>query len=407
VTNNITLRSRIARWIVVASLLLPVVAVGEASDFELFVTSESHVFQLDGEGHFGVFVTTSGDHWPLALTFDRAGVLYVSVTGTGDIHTFGRNGEDLGVFATIGGTNPFADLAFDAAGNLYATNFSTNEIWKFVPDGTGAVFALTGDGPTGLTVDAQGHLFVALINAGGGAVAEYSSGGTLLNTFPAAQAADVVSKDDVLWVLSSGTKDIRRYTTDGDLIDVFAGGFSDPAQMTFDTAGFVYVTDPPALVIRRFSPAGADLGALFPPLFFPSGLAFRPAQIDVAIDVKPGSCRNPFNVGSKGVLPVAVVGTASFDVARIDVSSLTLAGVAPIRTAFGDVTGPEGGACGVETGDGVKDLVLHFRTADLVENLAGPFVDGAQRRLTMTGRLKMQYGGTAFEGSDVVTLIAK
>ena len=56
-------------------------------------------------------------------------------------------------------------------------------------------------------------------------------------------------------------------------------------------------------VIRRLSPTGEDIGALFPPLYFPYGLAFRPAEIEVLVDVKPGSCRNPLNIRARGVTP--------------------------------------------------------------------------------------------------------
>ena len=40
--------------------------------------------------------------------------------------------------------------------------------------------------------------------------------------------------------------------------------------------------------------------------------------LQVPIDIKPGSCPNPINVKSKGVLPVAVVGNSSFDVTQVD-----------------------------------------------------------------------------------------
>ena len=47
-----------------------------------------------------------------------------------------------------------------------------------------------------------------------------------------------------------------------------------------------------------------------------------PAGATVDIDIKPTSCPNPLNVKSKGVLPVAILGTASFDVNDVDVSTV-------------------------------------------------------------------------------------
>ncbi len=51
----------------------------------------------------------------------------------------------------------------------------------------------------------------------------------------------------------------------------------------------------------------------------------------VFIDIKPGACPNQLNSNANCVVNVAILGTADFDVADIDVSSLTLAGQSPIQ----------------------------------------------------------------------------
>ncbi len=63
-----------------------------------------------------------------------------------------------------------------------------------------------------------------------------------------------------------------------------------------------------------------------------------PRWADVAVDVKLGGCPNPINLKAKGVLPVAVLGSADFDVRPIDVATIRLNGVAPLRSSYGDVT---------------------------------------------------------------------
>ena len=55
-------------------------------------------------------------------------------------------------------------------------------------------------------------------------------------------------------------------------------------------------------------------------------------MVSVDVDIKPGSCPNPLNVASKGVLPVAILGSGDFDVTDIDIAPTRLAGVAPKRT---------------------------------------------------------------------------
>ncbi len=112
-------------------------------------------------------------------------------------------------------------------------------------------------------------------------------------------------------------------------------------------------------------------------------------QLPVAIDIKPGSCPNPVNVESRGVLPVAIVGSADFDVHDIDVASIQLADVAPIRSSLEDVATPVDGdecECTTEAGDGITDLVLKFNRADIVQAL-GEVVNGEVLVLTLTGEL--------------------
>ena len=46
--------------------------------------------------------------------------------------------------------------------------------------------------------------------------------------------------------------------------------------------------------------------------------------VGASLDIKPGACPNPLNVRSRGVVPMAVLGSESFDVTEIDVDSLAL-----------------------------------------------------------------------------------
>ncbi|MFC1712372.1 hypothetical protein ACFL6S_01820 [Candidatus Poribacteria bacterium] len=52
--------------------------------------------------------------------------------------------------------------------------------------------------------------------------------------------------------------------------------------------------------------------------------------VPVDVDIKPGSCPNPFSGKSHGVTPVAILGSETYDVTSIDITdptSFTLAGV--------------------------------------------------------------------------------
>jgi hypothetical protein len=128
--------------------------------------------------------------------------------------------------------------------------------------------------------------------------------------------------------------------------------------------------------------------------------------VQVPVDIKPGSCPNPLFVNGRGVLPVAIVGSEVFDVYDIDVASIRLEGVAPIRSGYEDVTTPVDGdecECTTEAGDGITDLVLKFDKHAVAQAL-GEVVNGETLLLTLTGEL---LDGTSIEGADCIRVVKK
>jgi len=75
----------------------------------------------------------------------------------------------------------------------------------------------------------------------------------------------------------------------------------------------------------------------------------------VEIDIKPGSFPNSINPGGKGVIPVAILGTPTFDVSTVDVGTVLFGpgGALPVHYALEDVDG-----------DGDLDMILHFKTQE-------------------------------------------
>ena len=127
----------------------------------------------------------------------------------------------------------------------------------------------------------------------------------------------------------------------------------------------------------------------------------------INLDIKPQSCPNPLNVNSKGVLPVAILGTEEFDVSTIVPTSVRLAGVEPIRDSLEDVAAPlvDPNECECSTNgpDGFTDLTLKFETQAVLEAL-GEVNTGDIVTLRLTGVLNDE---TSIEGADCVVIVGR
>jgi hypothetical protein len=114
-------------------------------------------------------------------------------------------------------------------------------------------------------------------------------------------------------------------------------------------------------------------------------------EIQVAIDIKPGSFPNSINLGSGGTVPVAILSSATFDATTVDPLTVTLAnarvklkGKGTPMASFQDIND-----------DGLLDLVVHVST-EAIE------LSQTDTEAVLEGQT---FGGTPIRGVDSVRVV--
>lgn len=282
--------------------------------------------------------------------------------------------DGVNVSTLAGEFNQPSGIVTDAAGNTFIADRLNHRIRKIAADGTVSTFAGSGvagyangagesaqfDQPIGLAINATGILFVADSNNNRiraidstGAVSTYSGLGTVGFTDGIATAARFTNPAGLtidtlgrLYVADTGNNRIRVVATDGSVSTLSGTGtagaangagvaaeFNGPTGIARDASGFVYVTESGSHAVRKIAPDG------FASVF--AGNVTTPGFKDAADATVRFSSPAGLTIGVGGVIYVADKGNNRIRRISPDGEVTTIAGTgsAVVLDGFGDVAG--------------------------------------------------------------------
>lgn len=323
--------------------------------------SDGFVLKLNPSGSALVYATNLGGSGP-----DQANSIEIDVFGNAYVcgSTSSNNFPTTsGAFQTVfgGGVNDgfLAKLAPTGASLVFSTFLGGNS------EETGCVLAI--DGPTGNIHTLSGTRSTNLSTTTGAFQTALSGG---FDSYVATVKPDGSGVLFASYLGGTGNEN--------------TGGFG----VALDTFGNVYLTADTA------STNFPTTAGSFQPTFGGSSDAYVVKiqfNVPVDIDIKPGSFPNSINLGSQGTVPVAILGSASFDASQVDPLTVSLAGASVKLKGKGT---PMASLEDVNF-DGFLDMVVHVSTEALQ-------LSSTDTQAVVEGQT---IGGASFRGLDSVRIV--
>lgn len=310
--------------------------------------------------------------------------------------------------ASVGGGTNFNDALSSMNGAFAGQPAGENNIAFFLSDGEG--FLSTGPGtPLQAAVDAG-----TIVNtyAVGGAVTGECDSGQQLRTIADSTGGTCTVVADPAGLAAA----LEGATPAGiDRVEVSIDG-GTPMVASLDALGNFSATIPGSSITGPSHTIEATAFADDPDNTSVTADITINVQVEAtAFDVYPNSCPNPFTLGRPGVVPAAILGSGTLEVADIDPSTVVLTGpeadtASPIRWSIEDVAGPDEfpepesrDDCGTDGPDGFDDLTLKFDAGEFQAVLGDDLEVGDVVIVTITAETS---DGTEISGTDIVWINA-
>ena len=224
---------------------------------------------------------------PLASASGQGLEIYVSDAGNfqnppWQILKFDQNGENPDVFITQNLAWPQDIVFLEEAGTVLVSNLNSGRIDRYNAT-TGAFISIFDDGisgPTRMKIGPDNRLYV-LQWTGIGRVLRYQLNGTFVDEFTGVGVPQAIGLDwdsaGNLYVASYSGGTVRRFDPAGNDLGLFiASNLAGPTNIWFDAAGDLLVNEYDGGAVRRFGPDGTFKGNFISGLSGPEGVAYLP-----------------------------------------------------------------------------------------------------------------------------------
>lgn len=312
-------------------------------------------------------------------------------------------GNNLAVFNTgnyndrtdiFGGLLPAGVAVNAATGHLYVANLSGVKVLNLADNSLVANVAL-GTRGFGVAVHPRGNRFyVALPDTNELAVIDsntfsFSKVGVGLTPQGVAASPDGTR----VYVGNYGGRSVTALDENGGFIHTVPVGTNPYGVQVSPDSARVFVANwgsnnVSAIDAVSFAVTSVALRGTAPVGFGISMLPIR--AVVVGVDIMPGGNPNMINLRAQGTLPVAILGSAEFNVATVDPATVTLAGAGVVMRKNGPMASMDD-----VNGDGSVDLVVHVARKDLKLQVG-------DTEAVLEGKT---YDGLAIRGTDSVVVI--